>query len=201
MISRRIGVLLAAGRSRRMGRTKQLVTWQSADGPKPLVAAAFDAICPVCDDMVVVVGHDADAVLAALGERLFHSTRSDPDAPMFDSIRAGLQRAKTLDSAAVVLLQPGDHPAVAFATLHALMDWSLQRPAQAIIPEYDGRGGHPILIPPTVAKRVLAANCPDGLGEFWTAHPELCCRIPVNDQAVVRDIDTQVDLDREASLS
>jgi molybdenum cofactor cytidylyltransferase len=200
MIPRRIGVLLAAGRSRRMGRTKQLVPWESAEGPKPLVAAAFDAICPVCDDMVVVVGHDSDAVLAALGTRLLHSTRSDPDAPMFDSIRAGLEAAQTLDPAAVVLLQPGDHPAVAVVTLHALTDWSLQRPVQAIVPEYEGRGGHPILIPPAVAKRVLEANCPNGLGQFWTAHPELCFRIPVSDQAVVRDIDTQADLDREASL-
>ncbi len=88
---RRIGVILAAGRGGRMGGTKQLKLWPSADGEKPLVAAAYDAIRPICDEMVVVVGDAADEVAAALGERPFHRTISDSDDPMFESIRAGIR--------------------------------------------------------------------------------------------------------------
>ena len=58
--AKRIGVILAAGRGGRMGGQKQLTPWQSADGEKPLVAAAYDAIRPICDDMVVVLGHEVD---------------------------------------------------------------------------------------------------------------------------------------------
>src|SRR5215212_1453152 len=64
---RRIGVILAAGRGGRMGGTKQLTPWHGAGGSKPLVTAAYDAIHPICDDMVIVVGHIADSVVAALG--------------------------------------------------------------------------------------------------------------------------------------
>jgi molybdenum cofactor cytidylyltransferase len=161
-----------------------------------MVAAAYDAIRDICDEMVVVVGHEAEAVLAALGGRRFQSVRSDPQAPMFDSIRAGLQVAQAIDPAADVVLQPGDHPEVAPTTLTILTDWLLQRPEQAIIPEYQGRGGHPILIPPPVAMIVLRTECPEGLGQFWATHPELCHRVPVADATVVRDIDTMADLDQ-----
>jgi molybdenum cofactor cytidylyltransferase len=194
LMTRRIGVILAAGRGRRMGRTKQLVEWPAADGPKSLVAAAYDAIRPICDDMVVVFGHDAEAVAAALAGRSFVRASSDPDAPMFESIRAGLRAAQSIDRAAAVVLQPGDHPEVAAGTLTALADWSLQRPVQAIIPKYRGRGGHPVLIPPAVAEALVAAACPSGLGDFWRVNPELCVRLPVEDPAIVRDIDTVEDL-------
>jgi molybdenum cofactor cytidylyltransferase len=177
-----------------MGRTKQLVAWPGADGPKPLVAAAYDAICRVCDEMIVVLGHEADAVAAALGGRTFHKVRCDPDAPMFDSILAGIEAARAVDSNALIVLQPGDHPEITADTLTSLMDWSLLRPVQAIIPEYQGRGGHAVLIPPAVAECILNDGCPHGLGEFWKAHPELCVRVAVDDPGVCRDIDTPADL-------
>ena len=191
---RRIGVILAAGRGGRMGGTKQLKPWPSADGEKPLVAAAYDAIRPICDEMVVVLGHAADKVAAALGERQFQWASSIPDAPMFESICAGLRAAQGIDASATVVLQPGDQPEVATTTLSAVVEWSLKRPVRAIIPQFAGRGGHPVLIPPGIATLLLDRDCPTGLGQFWLDHPELCHRVRVNDPAVVRDIDTPSDL-------
>jgi molybdenum cofactor cytidylyltransferase len=189
-----IGVILAAGRSRRMGRTKQLASWDTSEGAKPLVAAAYDAICPICEEMVVVLGHEADAVAAALGERKFHRVDADPDAAMFESIRGGLLAAQSIDPDATVILQPGDHPEVAPATLQALADWSLKRPVRAILPEYGGQGGHPVMIPAAAVALVVAADCPEGLGQFWADHPELCDRLAVEDAGVIRDIDRACDL-------
>jgi CTP:molybdopterin cytidylyltransferase MocA len=177
-----------------MGGRKQLVTWQSTDGPKPLVAAAYDAIRCACSEMIVVLGHEADAVKSALGDRTFHSVHSDPDAPMFESIRAGLRAAQELDPSASVVLQPGDHPEVAPTTLDALAKLSSAERERAIIPLFRGHGGHPVFIPPAVVVRVLHSDCPQGLGKFWTTHPELCLRITVHDASVRRDVDTPADL-------
>jgi molybdenum cofactor cytidylyltransferase len=177
-----------------MGKTKQLVPWPTTAGPKPLIAVAYDAIRPICNEMIVVLGHEADAVAAALGDRLFHRTFADPDVPMFDSILAGLRAARSIDADATLVLQPGDHPEVAASTLTLLMDCSLQRSVVAIIPEYEGRGGHPVLIPPSIAARLSHSECPRGLGQFWLDHPELCHRVPVNDCSVLRDVDTPSDL-------
>jgi molybdenum cofactor cytidylyltransferase len=190
----RIGVILAAGRGRRMGCTKQLVEWPSPNGPKPLIAAAYDAIRPICDDMVIVLGYEAEAVAAALGDRRFHRAESDPDAAMFASIRAGLAAAREIDPTATIVLQPGDHPDLSEATLVALANCSLPRAAKAIIPEHNGRGGHPALIPAAIAAILLQSDCPEGLAQFWTAHPDLCHRLPVDDPAILRDVDTPSDL-------
>jgi molybdenum cofactor cytidylyltransferase len=185
-----VGLLLAAGRGRRMGRTKQLVPWPTPTGEQPLVVAAFDAIQVVCNDMIVVLGHEAEAVAAALGRRPFHQVLSDPDAAMFESIRVGLDAADRIDPGATIVLQPGDHPEVTEATLRALIAAAAERPACAVMPEYAGRGGHPVLIPPSVARQVLQAEYSGGLRQFWIAHPALCFRLAVNDAGVVRDVNT-----------
>jgi molybdenum cofactor cytidylyltransferase len=190
----RIGVILAAGRGGRMGRTKQLIELPTADGAKPLVAAAYDAIRPSCNDMVVVLGHEADAVAAALGDRPFHRAESNPDTPMFESIRVGLVAARGIDQTATIVLQPGDHPEVADSTLAALVVCSLDRPAQAIIPTHNGHGGHPVLIPPVVAALLQHADCSEGLDRFWKTHPDLSHRLPVDDPTILRDVDTPADL-------
>jgi molybdenum cofactor cytidylyltransferase len=190
----RIGVILAAGRGRRYGGSKQLSMWPSADGSKSLVAAAYDAIRPICDDMIIVLGHEAEAVAAALGDRRFHQVPSNADASMFESIRAGLRAAQVIDAAATVVLQPGDQPEVAAATLDALVARSLKRPHQAVVPQVGDRGGHPALIPPQIVSLLVSASCPQGLGEYWLRHPELCERMPVDDLTALRDVDTPDDL-------
>jgi molybdenum cofactor cytidylyltransferase len=177
-----------------MGGLKQLKTWRSAGGEKPLLAAAYDAIQPICNEMVVVLGHEAEVVAAALGDRTFQPALSTPDRPMFESILAGLRKAGSLDAAANVVLQPGDHPEVARATLATLVEQLQLRPGQAIIPEYAGRGGHPALIPPNVVRLIVESECPHGLAQFWSEHPEMCHRVPVDDPSMLLDIDTPADL-------
>ena len=192
--NRRVGVILAAGRGRRMGGTKQLKVWSASDGPKPLICAAYDAIRPICDEVVVVLGHEADAVAEALRDRAFVRAESPADQPMIESIRVGLRAAATIDPNAIVVLQPGDHPEVLATTLQTLTQTASLRSDQALIAEHNGRGGHPVLIPASVAKVILASPCPDGLGQFWLDHPELCHRFAVDDASMLRDIDTPADL-------
>ena len=180
-----------------MGGGKQLVDWPAAGGVKPLVAAAFDAVAPVCDTVIVVVGHDAAAVCEAITPREFRAVESDPDGPMFDSICAGLHTARQIDPQADLLLHPGDHPEVARATLDALIqatcDVSSGQPVRAVMPEYQGRGGHPVLIPAALIDEILNYPGPGGLRQLWLDRPGLCMRLPVNDPTVVRDIDTPAD--------
>ena len=173
-----------------MGRTKPLVPWVTPQGPRPLIVAAYDAIEPICQDMVAVLGHEAVAVAAALIGRPYHQVLSDPDAAMFESIRAGLAAAAQIDPQATVVLQPGDHPDVAAATLKALIAAAAAHRDCAVMPEFEHHGGHPVLIPPSVVRLVLQAECPGGLRQFWIDHPGLCVRLPVDDSGVIRDINT-----------
>jgi molybdenum cofactor cytidylyltransferase len=175
-----------------MGRPKQLLPWPPGGGTT-VVASAFDAIAPACDTMIVVVGHEGDAVRAALASRPFASVTADPDAPMFESIRRGLAEAARVDPTARVLLHPADHPEVRPGTLDRLRAEALLHPAQAVCPEHGGRGGHPVLVPPAVAATIVGADGDGGLRRIWIDHPGCCRRIVVDDPGVVRDLDTPAD--------
>lgn len=186
-----VGILLAAGRSRRMGRTKQLLPWPTAGGRTTVVAAAFDAIAPACTAMLVVVGHEADAIIAALGDRPCSFVHADPDAPMFESLRAGLDQLGRDWPAAAGLVLPADLPAIARSTLDALVTAHGLAPAHVIRPRCGDRGGHPVVIPATMIDALRANPGTRGLRGFLAEHPGDVRDVPVDDPAVIRDMDDE----------
>lgn len=199
-----LGLLLAAGRGRRMGGNKQFHLVSTPGGEKPLVAAAFDTIATLCDSMFVVVGHRAEEVSAILTPRHFEVVIADPEAPMFSSIKAGLRAV--LDSCRTathktppprysgegfsILLQLGDHPSLNPTTLQHLLSIAREHPTQAVMPTFDGNGGHPVMIPSAIAEKILAADGAGGLRQFWLDNPELCLRIEVEDPGVIQNVNT-----------
>ena len=176
-----------------MGRPKQLLPWPKREGGRPLVAVAFDAVSGACDEMVVVLGHEAEAVRTALAPRAYREATGVPDGEMVESVRAGLAAARAIDEAASVLLHPADHPRLAPATLDALVTAHLAHPGRAIIPQAGDRGGHPVLIPPALVADLLRTPLPGGLRQHWLDHPDACIRLPVDDPDVVRDLDDPAD--------
>lgn len=201
-----VGVLLAAGRSARMGRPKQTLPWP---GPidaeaSTLVAASFDSIAPACARIFVTLGFASDQVRAALGSRAYDPLPCDPDAPMFVSIHAALRQVFVTEPGAPVLLLPADQPGIRPATILTLIDESRRRPDRAITPEYRGRGGHPALIPPAIIAAILQDSGAGGLRGFWERFPNLRVRTPVDDPACARDLDTPDEYEtalREAGIS
>lgn len=181
-----VGILLAAGRSTRMGRPKQLLPWPPPDGPDAMVAAAFDAIAWACADMVVVVASPDNEVVAALGDRRFHAVVPDGEA-MLDSASAGL---RAVGPGADAMLQLADHPEVARSSVQTLLD---NRAGIAVMPEYAGHGGHPVLIPAALFADILDNAGPGGLRAYWREHPDCCRRLRVDDPGVVRDLDGPAD--------
>ncbi|MBT4768192.1 MAG: nucleotidyltransferase family protein [Phycisphaerae bacterium] len=186
-----VGLLLAAGRSKRMGeQTKQLLPWPSPGSARTIIETSFDLLAPFCSSMFVVLDHDAEAITTALGDREYTLVQGDADAPMFESIRGGLQAIASHQSEASVLLHPADHPGVLAATIQKVVDNSVTHPDQAIIPHHGDRGGHPVLVPHTLHARILTFDGRDGLRGFWQSHPDCYHRIAVDDPTMIMDVDT-----------
>jgi molybdenum cofactor cytidylyltransferase len=108
---------------------------------------------------------------------------------MFESLRAGLRVAQHVDKDADVLLHLADHPEVASATLEAILAARAQFHNQALMPEYEGCGGHPVLIPAQLVADLISAPGNGGLRQYWLDHPQICRRLPVNDPGVIQDVD------------
>lgn len=192
----RIGIVLAAGRSRRMGHLKQILSWGPTGDSKPLVAAAFDTVAPVCDQMIVVVGHQSDKVLNALSSRCFVSVAGHPDGAMFESLRVGLSKVQEMDASANIVIQPGDHPFVSPEVLEHLLEMASRYPNHAVMPQYQGKGGHPVLVPSSLLEPLLQWEGGDGLRGYWRMKPDACRRVEVKDPFVIQDLDTPEDYEK-----
>jgi molybdenum cofactor cytidylyltransferase/nicotine blue oxidoreductase len=141
--ARVVGLVLAAGEGRRLGRPKALV--EGADG-RPWVARAVDVLRGGgVDEVSVVVGADAEAVRAAIPASARTVEAADWREGMGASLRAGLafvSGTKPLADAVLVLLV--DTPGVGPEVVRLMIDHAA--PDSLVRATYDGSPGHPVLL-------------------------------------------------------
>ncbi|MDQ3411935.1 MAG: nucleotidyltransferase family protein, partial [Chloroflexota bacterium] len=111
------GIILAAGQSSRLGRSKQLLPLAG----RPLLAHVIaHAAASDLDETILVLGHEATAIAAALGD-LGQRTMINPEyaAGQSTSVRAGLSAVSPESDAVMFLL--GDQPTVTSEIINALL--------------------------------------------------------------------------------
>jgi molybdenum cofactor cytidylyltransferase len=179
-----LGIVLAAGRSERMGRPKGLLRV----GDLSFMGAAVEALADGgCADVVAVVASgEVEAEARAAGARVVWNDAFDSE--QLDSIRLALAAAGDDVSAAVIL--PVDHPLVEPATVRALLEAHGERPDAIVRPVHEGRPGHPTLFPRTVWPALLDAPLPDGARSLMERPDTRTVDVVVPDGGVVADIDT-----------
>ena len=183
------GVVLAAGRSSRMGASKALLRVEGVTFLERAVRALASGGCAP----VVVVLRPAEAggagaagdVAAAAGALAV--VNSAPDAEQLDSLRLGLGALPADVAAAVVL--PVDHPLVRPGTVSALVARWRDTPEAIVRPVYDGRPGHPAVFPRSVWP-AFAAELPRGARSVVEDESRATVDAAVDDPGVIADIDT-----------
>lgn len=183
-----IGVLLAGGRSARMGRCKQALPWIRDGHSTTVVAAAHDTISPHVGSVFITVGLHAPAIRKSLGERAATFLDVDPEGSMLDSARAGIEAALAADASRIIL-HLSDHPAVRQSTIERLLDGDAAS-FDFVHPRCEGRGGHPIVLSSSLAVRILDEPLADGLRSARDL-PNVRVRVvEVDDPGVHLDLDT-----------
>jgi molybdenum cofactor cytidylyltransferase len=182
------GLLLAAGQSRRMGSANKLLA--PVEG-RPLVCHAADALLAArTDPVIVVTGHEAEAVRAALGARpvqLVHNP--DYAAGLSTSLRAGL--AALPADAEGVLIGLGDMPRVSAAAIDRLIAAFKPEEGRAIcVPTVRGKRGNPVLFATRFAPEIAAIEGDVGARHLIGAHADEVCEIEMDDDGALLDIDT-----------
>ncbi len=105
------------------------------------------------------------------------------------SIAAGIRALP--DDAQCVLIALVDHPAVPSSTVSTLIEeW--RRGARIVIPTWQDRGGHPVLVDLIYRKELenLAHPTSGGLRSIFQTHAADLKRLPVDSPFVARDMDT-----------
>jgi len=187
-------IVLAAGRSRRMGRQKLLLPF----GASTVIGHIVDQVlASKVHDAYVVVGSDEAAVAEALGDRPVHLIRNpEPQAEMLSSVRCGLRALPPGCCAVVVVL--GDQPGVSCSLVNALIDAHFGSGKGLVVPVHEGRRGHPLLLAIGYREEVLTAHDAVGLRGMLQAHPEDVLEVEA-DSAATSDMDRPEDYLRERS--
>lgn len=187
-----VGLVLAAGRSSRMGEPKALLELGGRTFLQACVETLWEGGCSSV--MAVIASPDAAFAARSAGASI---AQGRPDGEQIDSLRGGLAELDDDVEAAVVL--PVDHPRVRPATVAALVAaWREELDAAdvpIIRPVHDGQPGHPTVFPRRVWPQLQDTSLSDGARSV--VESERVVDVPVDDPGILVDIDTPEDLERE----
>jgi molybdenum cofactor cytidylyltransferase len=160
-------------------------------GGAPMVARCVDAaLASAARPVVVVTGHDAAAVRAALaGREVAFAHNPEPEAGQSASLRAGIAALGDEVDGALVCL--ADMPWVRAEHIEALLAAFEASGGRAIcVPTFDGARGNPVLWPARHFGEIGALRGDAGARTLLDAHADAVCYVPVSDAGVTLDVDT-----------
>lgn len=183
-------IVPAAGLSTRMGGdvSKPLLPWGAGTVVAQVVSTLLAAGVP---DVVVVTGHRREAVEAALASYpvrcVFNLAYANGE--MLASLQAGLRAVPPEHAGAMLALadQPQLQPGVVAQVLQAFTDSNGQA---VIVPSYQMRRGHPVVLPRWLWQEVLDLAPGDSLRTVINRHTAAIRYLVVDTPSVLADIDT-----------
>jgi len=184
-------VLLAAGKSERMGKFKQLLP---IDGKTFVEACADNLLGSRADEVVVVTGYNGAAVGAALAGRPVRIVNNPYfEAGMGSSIKRGVESVAA--EARAVMIALADQPLIGPDVLNQIISEYEDSAALSVIPTYLGRRGHPILLDAALKREIQSMDPDIGLRQITQVHASQIRYVQVDSDSVLMDFDLPGDLD------
>jgi molybdenum cofactor cytidylyltransferase len=190
-----VGIVLAAGRSQRMGKPKPLL---EIDGRTFLERAITTLLSGGCAPVIVVLSRSESAqAMREIAESAGAQPVENPnlESEPIDSLRIGLDAAPREARAAAVL--PVDHPVVRGATVAVLLGAFESQGSIIVRPVFADRAGHPILLGRSIWDELAGPDLPEGMRTVVRRHAAEINDVTVNDPGVRTNIDTPDDYERE----
>lgn len=188
------GVILAAGASTRMGQDKALLPWQGGT----FLSSAIRVLQPFTDMVIVVAGTNEENLAPIVNaEAAFLVRNLSPERGQFSSLQRGLEEVlnRGRDAAIVTLV---DRPAPNPQTVELLKDEFMTSDDSiwAVVPEFGGKHGHPIVIGREMIEAFLRAPVTSNARDVEHACQDHIHYLPVNDPFVSANVNTPEDLEK-----
>ena len=181
-------IVLAAGKSERMGRPKALLPIQGRTFLENILAAISRTSI---EDAIVVLGHHRDQIErnVSLPSVVFNA---DYEQGMITSFQAGIRKLSWDTTGAFLFLV--DHPLVEPTTIESMI--MNLAPNRIVLPTFDRRRGHPVLFSSEVLEEILALGPSEGANIVVRKNPDRIIEVPVNAPGILVDIDTPEQFER-----
>jgi len=141
------------------------------------------------DEILIVLGHRSGAIAPTLSELGVRVVVNDAYREgMLSSVRAGVHAADP--DAEWLLLALGDQPTLRPETVERLLAEAEAGDAGLVVPSYERRRGHPLLIHRRYREEIDALSGETGLRELFQRHPQAIRHVEVESQTVLQDMDT-----------
>jgi molybdenum cofactor cytidylyltransferase len=186
-------IILAAGKSERMGTNKLLLPFQG----KPMIHIVVDHVMAsgIAPIWIVTGAFRSDMLAALAGLPVRQCYNPDYEQGMFTSVQCGFRQIPSTADAAVLFL--GDQPLIPGEVTRRLIGEYARTGKGILIPKYRGKRGHPVLIDKKYAQ-VIDNLVPDkGLHSLFDQYPEDIQEVEVMAPGILRDIDTRQDYENE----
>ncbi len=186
-------LVLAAGKSSRMGQSKVLLPWGRETVLEAIIRQLYMARV---EHIVVVTGHEADRV-ASIAERYGVSIVHNPDyesGEMLSSLQAGLRALDARYDGALVVL--GDQPQLQSYVVARLIETYASSDKGIIIPSYEMRRGHPVLFGRRHWRSLLELPAGSAPRDLVNINADDIAYVNVITDSILQDIDTPEDYQR-----
>ncbi len=187
-------VVLAAGRSRRMGRCKLTLPWGNTTVIGQVVATLAQAgAAPVLVVTAPPWHHEVLSALSGAPAQVVVYHPQDPEA-MLLTVQWGLRHLP--DTTAATFIALGDQPHIPVHVPQTLMATYQATGAAIVVPTHQGRKGHPWLVDRRLWSALLRLPPTATLRDFLHQHREQLYTVPVDTPSIHWDMDNPQDYRR-----
>jgi len=188
--------VLAAGESRRMGSPKMLLPF---NGMTVIEQVISNVLAAVTGDIIVVLGSGHEEIIRAITKYpVMHCYNDNFKRGMLSSVQCGF--ASLPDNCRAALILPGDQPMIGPGEISRVIKAWQTSGKGIVMPVFNGRRGHPLIVDLKYRAEVLTLPENDGLRALADNHPDDVLEAETDDPSVLRDIDTREDYLNEINL-
>jgi molybdenum cofactor cytidylyltransferase len=189
-------LVLAAGRSTRMGRVKATLPIDDRDTFLSRIVRTF--LEADVDDVVVVLGHEAESIMTSFAEsglRARFALNANYDRGQLSSLQTGLTVVDR-PGVAAVLITLVDVPLVSPSTVRRVLERYRETRAPVVRPVSGNRHGHPLLVDRMLFAKLSEAPPAEGAKAIVRAHVSPAGEVEVEDEGAFEDVDTPEEYQR-----
>jgi molybdenum cofactor cytidylyltransferase len=188
-------ILLAAGKSQRMGQNKLLMPFEG----ETIIERTLDNLLDSCvGEIIVVLGSRAQEIGEVIGSRkVIMVLNPDFANGMSTSLITGMKMVS--NQAQFILVALGDQPLIKPYTYNWLIQSAITSDKGILVPIFHGQRGNPIVLSSGYVSDILGLKGDVGGRELLQKYPEDVEEVAVNDEGVIININTMDEYEKRTA--